>query len=76
MQKKLTISIAENVYNDLYAVIGKRKISKFIENLIKPHIVGDNLSLAYQEMAQDLLKIHQKHIVKSASKITMFYQKL
>jgi len=41
------------VYNDLYAVIGKRKISKFIENLIKPHIVGDNLSLAYQEMAQD-----------------------
>jgi hypothetical protein len=53
MQKKLTISIAENVYNDLYAVIGKRKISKFIENLIKPHIVGDNLSLAYQEMADD-----------------------
>jgi predicted CopG family antitoxin len=53
MQKKLTISIAENVYNDLYSVIGKRKISKFIENLIKPHIVGDNLSLAYQEMAQD-----------------------
>ena len=53
MQKKLTISIAENEYNDLYAVIGKRKISKFIENLIKPHIVGDNLSLAYQEMAQD-----------------------
>jgi len=34
-------------------VIGKRKISKFIENLIKPHIVDDNLSLAYQEMAQD-----------------------
>jgi predicted CopG family antitoxin len=53
MQKKLTISIAESVYNDLYAVIGKRKISKFIENLIKPYIVGDNLSLAYQEMAQD-----------------------
>ena len=53
MQKKLTISIDENVYNDLYAVIGKRKISKFIENLIKSHIVGDNLSLAYQEMAQD-----------------------
>ncbi len=53
MQKKLTISIAENVYHDLYAVIGKRKISKFIENLIKPHIVSDNLSLAYQEMAQD-----------------------
>ena len=54
MQKKLTITIAENVNHDLYAVIGKRKISKFIENLIRPHIVGDNLSLAYQEMAQDV----------------------
>jgi predicted CopG family antitoxin len=53
MQKKLTISIAENVYNDLYTVIGKRKISKFIENLIKPYIVSDSLSLAYQEMAND-----------------------
>jgi len=53
MQKKLTISIAENVYNDLYAVIGKRKISKFIENLIKPYIISDNLSLAYQEISQD-----------------------
>ena len=53
MQKKLTISIAENVYNDLYAVIGRRKISKFIENLIRPHLVSDDLLLAYQEMAQD-----------------------
>ena len=53
MQKKLTISIAENVYNDLYKVIGKRKISKFIENLIKPYLVSDSLSLAYQEMAND-----------------------
>lgn len=53
MQKKLTISIAENVYYDLHSVVGKRKISKFIENLIKPHIVSDNLGLAYQEMAKD-----------------------
>jgi len=53
MQKKLTISISENVYNDLYTTIGKRKISKFIENLIKPHIASNDLSLAYQEMVQD-----------------------
>jgi len=46
MQKKLTISIAENVYNDLYTVIGKRKISKFIENLIKP----SNSKYALQEL--------------------------
>jgi predicted CopG family antitoxin len=53
MQKKLTITIEERVYNGLYSVIGKRKISKFIENIIKPHIITDNLRLAYQEMAND-----------------------
>jgi predicted CopG family antitoxin len=53
MQKKLTISIEENIYNNLYLVIGKRKISKFIENLIKPYITKDDIKLAYQEMAKD-----------------------
>ena len=38
MQKKLTISINEQVYNDLYAVAGTRNIGKFIEGLIKPHL--------------------------------------
>ena len=37
---------------DNYRMVKNNKW-KFIENLIKPHIVGDNLSLAYQEMAQD-----------------------
>jgi predicted CopG family antitoxin len=53
MQKKLTITIEENIYNDLHSVIGRGKISKFIENIIKPHVTIDNLRLAYQEMAQD-----------------------
>jgi|TARA_B110000503_G_scaffold50343_1_gene81534 predicted CopG family antitoxin len=53
MQKKLTISIEENIYNNLHLVIGRRKISKFIENLIKPYITRDDIKLAYQEMARD-----------------------
>ena len=53
MQKKLTLNIEEKLYNDLYLIIGKRKISKFIENLIKPYLARDNLRLAYQEMARD-----------------------
>ncbi len=34
MQKKLTITIDEAVYYRLYSVIGERKISKFIEQLL------------------------------------------
>ena len=38
MQKKLTITVSEQVYNDLYAVAGTRNIGKFIEDLVKPHL--------------------------------------
>lgn len=54
MQKKLTITIDEMVYNNLYLVIGKGKISKFIENLVKPYVKETNLKLAYQEMNQNI----------------------
>jgi len=35
MQKKLTIAIAEDVYEGLHKVIGPRKISKFVEELVR-----------------------------------------
>ena len=53
MHKKLTITIDEKVYAGLYATIGEGKISQFIENLVKPHVLHQDLSLAYQEMASD-----------------------
>ena len=53
MQKKLTITVDERVYDGLHAVIGRRRISKFIESLVRPHVIGKDLDLAYQQMAQD-----------------------
>ena len=53
MQKKLTITIDEQVYEGLYAVIGPRRISRFIEDLVRPHVMGADLEAAYQEMAED-----------------------
>ncbi len=53
MQKKLTITIDERVYEGLHAVIGRRRISGFIEKLVRPHVVGKELDDAYKEMAQD-----------------------
>jgi len=53
MQKKLTITVDEDVYEALHKVIGPRKISKFIEQLVRPHVVLPNLESAYAEMARD-----------------------
>ena len=53
MQKKLTISIDEKVYEGLHAVIGRRRISKFIEDLVRPHVLHTELEAAYRQMAQD-----------------------
>lgn len=53
MHKKLTISIDEQVYEGLYEVIGKGSISQFIENLVRPHVIKDELDAAYKLMAED-----------------------
>ncbi len=53
MQKKLTITIDEGVYEGLHKVIGPRKISKFVEELVRPHVIRPNLDAAYAEMARD-----------------------
>lgn len=53
MQKKLTITVEEEVYNGLYIVIGRRHISQFIEDLVRPHVIGTDLEAAYQAMAAD-----------------------
>ena len=53
MQKKLTITIDEQVYAGLHAVIGRRHISRFIEDLVRPYVLYHELEAAYQQMAQD-----------------------
>ncbi|MBI5631966.1 MAG: addiction module antitoxin [Nitrospirae bacterium] len=53
MQKKLTITVDEEVYEGLHKIIGPRKISKFIEGLVRPHVVRSNMDLAYSQMAKD-----------------------
>jgi len=53
MQKKLTLTIDEHVYEGLHKVIGRRNISQFIESLVRPHVVGADLDEAYRQMALD-----------------------
>ena len=53
MQKKLTITINEEVYAGLHSIIGRRNISQFIESLIRPHVIDKDIEAAYQRMSQD-----------------------
>ncbi len=53
MQKKLTITVDKEVYEGLHKVIGRRKISKFVEGLVRPHVIRPNLEAGYARMAKD-----------------------
>lgn len=53
MQKKLTITVDEQVYEGLYRVVGSGRISQFIERLVRPHVLPHELENAYAQMAQD-----------------------
>ena len=53
MHKKLTVTVDEEVYEGLHRVIGRQKISQFIESLVRPHVVREDLAEAYRAMAAD-----------------------
>ena len=53
MQKKLTITMDKKVYEGLHRVVGRRRISRFIEDLVRPYVINPALEAAYREMAQD-----------------------
>jgi hypothetical protein len=53
MPKKLTITVDAEVYNGLHTVVGRRRISRFLNDLARPHVVGQDLSAGYAAMAAD-----------------------
>ena len=53
MRKKLTLTVDEQVYEGLYRVVGRRKISSFIESIVRPYLVHHDLHAGYRMMAED-----------------------
>ena len=53
MRRKLTITVDEAVYEGLRRMVGQRKISQFIENLVKPYVADTALDAGYRAMAAD-----------------------
>ncbi len=53
MHKKLTITVDQKVYDGLHRVIGRGRISSFLNALARPHVVEEYMEAAYLEMARD-----------------------
>lgn len=53
MHRRMTITLDEAVYEGLYRTIGKRRISQFIEDLVRPHVLDTSLDDGYRAMAAD-----------------------
>lgn len=51
--KKLTITIEDNIYRGLHAIIGRGNISRFLANLARPHVVPKELEEEYKKMAAE-----------------------
>ena len=56
MHKKMTISLDEAVYEGLYRTVGKRRMSQFIEDLLRPHVLDTSLDAGYRAMAADTIR--------------------
>lgn len=59
MQKKLTITIDAEVYEGLHSVIGRRRISRFLNDLARPHVTQQDLAADYAAMAADEAHEHE-----------------
>jgi hypothetical protein len=53
MVRKLTITIDEDVYVGLRRVVGRGRISRFLNDLARPHVVVDKLEQGYRALADD-----------------------
>ena len=53
MSKRLTITIEDDVYHGLHSVIGPRRISRFLNDLARPHVIRSDLAQGYRAMAAD-----------------------
>lgn len=53
MHKRMSITLDEAVYDGLYRTVGKRRMSQFIEDLLRPFVLNSSLDEGYQAMAAD-----------------------
>ncbi len=53
MQKRMTITLDESVYDGLLRVVGRGKVSQFLEALARPHVLDTSMDEGYRAMSLD-----------------------
>jgi len=53
VSKKLTITVDDDGYEGLHRVVGRRRISRFLNDLARPHVIPRNIVEGYRAMAAD-----------------------
>jgi len=59
--KKLTISVDDEIYQGLHNIVGRGKISKFIEDKVRPYVIKSPLEAGYRDMAADREREQEAH---------------
>jgi predicted CopG family antitoxin len=53
MVRKLTITVDEDVYAGLHDRVGRRRISRFLNELARPHVLPEEIERGYEAMSRD-----------------------
>lgn len=56
MPRKLTITLDDQIYDALYATAGRSHISRFIETVMRPHVIRQDIQIleeGYRRLAAD-----------------------
>ncbi len=56
MSKKLTITVSDQVYEDLRRRIGRRKISRFIDSIVRNHLDRNSSGFWFNASEEELEK--------------------
>ena len=68
MSHTLTIVLSDDVYDGLQRRVGAHGISRFLEDLARPHVT-ENLDSAYREMAADDERERDAHVLAETTVI-------
>ncbi|HEY2012916.1 MAG TPA: hypothetical protein VGH38_05410 [Bryobacteraceae bacterium] len=58
MSRKFTVTISQAVCEGLRRTMGQRRISRFIERLVHPHVIAQDIEASYRDMAADHQREH------------------
>jgi len=60
----MSITLDEVVFEGLYRHVGKRRMSQFIEDLVRPYVVDTTLDEDYRAMADQIMAADKPRLKK------------